>query len=315
MELQKIVPKYAHVMEGLNIVLIGAGGNGGYLVPNLARIISTLGVLQERIDFKVVDFDTVEEKNINRQLFVRQDIGLNKAEVLVKRYAKNFGLQPQTIGYIPGKLETPLQMANLMSNLWTNIVIDCVDNTTARSVLYAGFIEHTARRVSGANYLLSAGSGEWNGQVGIGGYRVHNGAMIHDAYIPVPYALHPEMIDPEYDKREATLGCAERAARNVQSINANLTASTILLNFMLPFFEALKAIPAMHGKFVTPKMFPITTGVVYFNTKDNSFNQVRLTEEYLTRKNPAVTCKIPFNVEDKRSVLDKAQEESAEVVQ
>mgnify|MGYP002603657289 CR=1 FL=1 len=66
----------------VKIIVIGAGGTGGYVVPHLYRI----GFSSEhQIRIVVCDGDVVEEKNLIRQNFVHQDIGRNKAQVLAER--------------------------------------------------------------------------------------------------------------------------------------------------------------------------------------------------------------------------------------
>ena len=56
----------------VKIVVIGAGGTGGYVIPHLYR----LGYATNRdIRIVVCDGDVVERKNLVRQNFVEQDIG------------------------------------------------------------------------------------------------------------------------------------------------------------------------------------------------------------------------------------------------
>ena len=67
-------PKTAPV----KVIIIGAGGTGGYVIPHLYRI----GFATERsMRILVCDGDVVEEKNLIRQNFVEQDVGRNKAQV------------------------------------------------------------------------------------------------------------------------------------------------------------------------------------------------------------------------------------------
>ena len=62
----------------VKIVVIGAGGTGGYVIPHLYR----LGYASHRdVRIIVCDGDVVEEKSLIRQNFVEQDIGRNKAQV------------------------------------------------------------------------------------------------------------------------------------------------------------------------------------------------------------------------------------------
>jgi hypothetical protein len=48
--------------------------------------------LQERVRYIAIDGDEFEEKNLGRQLCIRPDMGKNKAEVIVGRYASAFGV-------------------------------------------------------------------------------------------------------------------------------------------------------------------------------------------------------------------------------
>ena len=69
----------------VKIIVLGAGGTGGYLIPHLYRIAFANGNRSYRII--ICDGDIVERKNLIRQNFIEQDIGRNKASVLAKRTA------------------------------------------------------------------------------------------------------------------------------------------------------------------------------------------------------------------------------------
>lgn len=61
-----------------SVLILGVGGVGGYVVESLAR--SGIGTLI------LVDFDTIDESNINRQIIALDStIGLKKVDVLEKR--------------------------------------------------------------------------------------------------------------------------------------------------------------------------------------------------------------------------------------
>src|SRR5688572_3687924 len=63
----------------LQIILVGAGGTGARMAPDIARL------LNRGDSLIIVDPDTVEEKNLIRQHFVRPDVGRYKAEVVAQR--------------------------------------------------------------------------------------------------------------------------------------------------------------------------------------------------------------------------------------
>ena len=65
-------------LQSKKIIILGCGGLGGYIAEMLAR----LGVG----DLRIVDFDTFDESNLNRQLFSSEkNLGFSKAEEAVKR--------------------------------------------------------------------------------------------------------------------------------------------------------------------------------------------------------------------------------------
>ena len=75
----------------VKIIVLGAGGTGGYLIPHLYRI----AFADDKRNYRIIicDGDIVEPKNLIRQNFVKQDIGRNKAAVLAERYAGAFGIE------------------------------------------------------------------------------------------------------------------------------------------------------------------------------------------------------------------------------
>ena len=69
----------------VKIVVIGAGGTGGYVIPHLYRIAYASGRPCRII---IADGDIVEQKNLIRQNFAECDIGENKAQVMAERYSE-----------------------------------------------------------------------------------------------------------------------------------------------------------------------------------------------------------------------------------
>lgn len=73
------------------IVMIGAGGTGGYTIQRLSKMMNAFDSVKSFL--LIADPDSVEEKNLLRQPFIQQDIGLKKADVLAKRYGATYGLK------------------------------------------------------------------------------------------------------------------------------------------------------------------------------------------------------------------------------
>ena len=67
----------------VRIVMIGAGGTGGHIVPHLYRLLHTL---DRPVEVILADGDMVEKKNLVRQNFIASDLGKNKAQALAERY-------------------------------------------------------------------------------------------------------------------------------------------------------------------------------------------------------------------------------------
>lgn len=93
--------------------IIGCGGAGSWLTPLMCKLVGG-GQLC------LVDGDKLEEKNLDRQLFLMSDMGKNKAVALSKRYIVAW-VRDEWFGYgtIPG----------LTMKDW---LLVCVDNDPAR---------------------------------------------------------------------------------------------------------------------------------------------------------------------------------------
>lgn len=83
----------------VKVVMLGAGGTGGYVAPYVFRL---LHMLDRPARFVVCDGDIVEPKNLDRQNFVPADLGENKARVLAERYSTVLGMETE---YVPSFIE------------------------------------------------------------------------------------------------------------------------------------------------------------------------------------------------------------------
>ena len=210
----------------VKIVVLGAGGTGGYLIPPLYRIAFADSERLYRII--ICDGDIVEKKNLVRQNFVEQDISRNKAAVLAERYAGAFGIECE---YIPEYIESEKRLKRLVApdfskQYWNNvpetqrvILIGCVDNNKSRALCHKLFYE-TENLI-----YIDSGNGENTGQV-VCGVRQKG----RTAYKPVG-TLYPDILKTE-DKFPTELSCAERAVSAPQSVTANLTAATAVTSFL-----------------------------------------------------------------------------------
>lgn len=111
-------------MHRITVAVIGAGGTGSQLLPELARIDYALYKLgHPGLFVTVYDDDIVTEANIGRQLFSTSDIGLSKAMVLIDRINSFYGLD-----WVSRTERYP----NNTDFVAHNITLTCVDNVASR---------------------------------------------------------------------------------------------------------------------------------------------------------------------------------------
>lgn len=206
--------------DKFKIILIGAGGTGGYIAPHLYRIAYASG---RDVQIIIADGDIVEKKNLIRQNFVACDVGRNKAQVIAERYAAAFGIKAE---YIPDFIEDKNTLKSLTDNgYYYNsqgrkvILIGAVDNNRSRQLCHEVFKE--ARNL----VYIDSGNGEYTGQV-VCGIR-KNGRTITK---PVA-GIYPDILRGD-EKFPTELSCAERSVSAPQSIAANLFASTIVTSIL-----------------------------------------------------------------------------------
>jgi PRTRC genetic system ThiF family protein len=238
------------------IVLVGCGGTGGYVVGPLARMIKVSKDLKIRL--VLIDGDDVEEKNLKRQHFIKRDLGRNKAEVMAGRYAGALGMD---IHAVPEYLENPDTLRDLQPIIWNNsmVVIGCVDNNASRRVIHKWFMIDGTR----SKFWIDSGNEESSGQV-ICGYRPNSVYPRQTEFsLPTVTEIYPEILDGDL-KFNSQLSCAELAEVAPQNMMANVTAATLILNFVHKI---------IHGK-------PLDSHGVSF-TVDNVFRTMLNTEDAL----------------------------------
>lgn len=123
----------------ITVAVVGCGGTGSYVVTQLAKMAIALRELKDiELFVTVIDDDKVEKHNIGRQLFSPSDIGHFKANVIVNRVNRFYGLDWTT------KIE------RVTKDIATNIIITCVDNVATREL-----ISKQARKNTHAEHKLN----------------------------------------------------------------------------------------------------------------------------------------------------------------
>lgn len=135
-----------------SIVVIGGGGTGSRLMPGLAQLVRTQIRKYNPLAFRlnipiyVVDGDVVEEKNLMRQHFVRQDVGRNKAVVLAERYSVGFGVPITPIPYYLNEDTATVskEVRDFLSAINSGaLIIFAVDSAKARRDILSVLMKYT----------------------------------------------------------------------------------------------------------------------------------------------------------------------------
>lgn len=235
------------------IVIVGCGGNGGYLIPLISRFLGTSpSELLRTIKLHLVDGDTVSEKNILRQNFISPDVGMNKAEVLAERCGMAFGLD---ITFYPEFLTSSLLSqlcvqarpdsntnyfpAGIDSN--RTLIIGCVDRHEVRSLISQYTVGRPHLFYIDVGNELKAGQVFLSGPVktltedqediGVSG----RGIRISDFYPSIAAA----------DPRRSGPSCDEQTAGGLQRMDVNVKAATLTFESFcstmgpseIPYFE------------------------------------------------------------------------------
>lgn len=291
MELAKVYPFDPQRIangKGFHFIVIGAGGTGGYLIPNLARQVSIMNNIRDMHRLSIADADDVEIENLVRQNFIQPDVGRNKAEVMATRYSGAFGVE---IGMVPSYIETEQQVATLMGlhKGTIPVVIGAVDNNKSRQLIYQVFLSSKHPM-----FWIDSGNEEYNGQVVVG-YNGHQ----KTTYLPCVADLYPDIIDDKDTKFISEMSCAERAIHHPQCIATNIVAANVIFNMTNQLMNS-------HN------MGPFKVGAVTFNTRTNGFNHQLLTKEYLDRRYKPPVEVAEAKAKFSRNTLDDIAKKAAE---
>ena len=112
--------------DQLNLYLVGCGGSGSWLAPDVARLAVEFRSHWKTVDVTFIDPDIVEPVNIPRQNFCQAEIRRRKAETLAARYGSAWGIEIAAVAdrFQPGLVERDWQ--------GVSVILGAVDNAAAR---------------------------------------------------------------------------------------------------------------------------------------------------------------------------------------
>ena len=215
-----------------NLFLAGAGGTGSHAAGHISRMMATTGLFSSRINsLTIIDGDLVEEKNVARQNFIKNDVGKYKAERLARRYSLAFGISLRYVtkyldkGFLGENGDIPIGGLNNPT-----IIIGAVDNNKCRRLIYREIKKAAAQRR--AVYWLDSGNGEAIGQVIWGNtadkklISKGRGSQFVE-FVPYPPMVYPELLKIT-NKKEPTISCADAIVLEEQGPNINAQMGLLL---------------------------------------------------------------------------------------
>ena len=194
------------------VIIVGCGGTGGFVADGLARM------LPRDKGLVLIDMDTVEERNLNRQSFTAADVGLFKSEALAKRLA--------------GKYQRPIQYSVLpvgAGELPKGIIVGCLDNGPARQAI--------ADHLHDGQWWVDSGNGRNFGQVLLGNSTTEKlrPSFVADLCfkLPLPTIQLPALLA----QVPRQLSCAEAVAADEQGPTINQAMGALVVEVVRRIIE------------------------------------------------------------------------------
>lgn len=202
-------------MDVRRIVIVGCGGIGGHLAPNLCRF---LHAERRPAHVVLVDGDAYEPRNARRMRFTRLE---NKAVAMARELADAFG-DVLTIEPVPAYV-TEANVAAIVTA--ADLVLLAVDNHRTRHLL-------DVHCTGLADVLLISGGndGVEDGETGTFGNVQVVRRVAGQALTSTLGRFHPEIETPA-DRHPAERGCAELAEAGApQLLFTNLAVASAMLS-------------------------------------------------------------------------------------
>lgn len=202
-----------------HMIVVGTGGTGTTFLRDIGRYInnkklSAIGGCPI-VKVSLIDGDIVEDKNLERQIFYKRQVGMNKAVAMEQMLHRSYPSVPmQAYGDYLTDLEQIEKIVSTEANA-VPLIIGCVDNHACRILL-----EEYFSKVSDCIYFDS-GNEYCTGEV-VMAFKIGNKVLS-----PVKSVWFPDI--KEGDLRPVTeISCSELNAVDPQHPLVNIMAGGIL---------------------------------------------------------------------------------------
>lgn len=245
--------------DNVALAVVGCGGTGSLVAEGLCRLL--LNHAESRL--VLVDHDRVEERNIGRQNFQRQEVGRFKSQALAERLSRSYGREVlyATVPWsyaIFNEVFRPQQMPH-MDAVGAGVVIGCVDNAAARAAILESLTRgHISLQEN--VWWLDAGNGVDSGQVFIGNAPADRlaGSFLEGVdlvkELPFPTVVEPALLAPA---SEEPLPCAQAVAAGEQSPTINQAMATLVLEYVRRLLQGTLPWMATYLDLYTGSMRPV----------------------------------------------------------
>ncbi|MGV7000252.1 ThiF family adenylyltransferase [Priestia megaterium] len=216
-----------------NIIQVGTGGTGGYLVQRLSKLLYALSQNSEyHFKYTLIDGDQVESSNLMRQPFIEEDLLQPKAQVLAERYEAAYDIP---ILYRPAYIENAKELTDLIYSegytfaLHVPVLLGCVDNNATRQIMDDVFNE-----VPNMIYIdsgIDAMDTDRSIESGYSG-QVVCGVKFNDRkYLGPVGEVYPNILE-DMDTRLPTQACGQQMVYYPQRMQTNEVAASVMMGYL-----------------------------------------------------------------------------------
>lgn len=207
-------------IDRIAILVIGCGGTGSAFLQNLMPYV-THRETDPQIKLILCDGDTVEEKNLARQVFFDDQVGMNKATALAESIEATFNT---TVSVCDHYLECAEAIDALFDDSrWFPVIVSCVDNLKARAVYEEWFL-----KTDSAVYIDCANE-EFHGEV-VYATRFEGKTLSPVRSVVFP-SFHQLLAEEEKTlKFRSEMDCLQRSISSPQHIFTNKMSGLLAAN-------------------------------------------------------------------------------------
>ena len=241
------------------IVIVGCGGTGSHLVPNVLQFIASKKKTDENWvvpQIFLVDGDKIEERNLIRQKFVSAEVGTNKAKALAKRYSAIWELPVSYYeGYVDKDILIKLLGEDVTRNYDSLIIMGAVDNHLARLEILKYMMAHADDQFAKSTfnnglYWIDGGNESHHGQAILtivpGRYsdrrRVASwefakmGDTIPSVRTSNIFERHPSILS-KIEQRKDEGSCIALSEIDPQTIQANMMSAFCMTSLLIQLLQ------------------------------------------------------------------------------